>query len=392
MRGVQMNILNFESDVECLTKAELGELLKLNEKEINRSKKTILVEKFLTIHNDDLSKRKMYKKFSERFALHPTKVQELLHITPTERKRWTSDGKLKVSYYDAFNKWGKNIGFPMYDAYALSQITLKTIELWRNEHVIKVRENRSKAMTKSIKTRTKNKEIQRKFYDIEWHNMLKKWYQVNAELAATLQLAYWTVWLSRWAKEFQLKAYRARTKQDEYISNKENFYQFKNDAIQLLFRSPYAKLSFYSPPSPHKIINLHFCPIHYDNWVNLRQYDYYGKWEYFEDYKKEISKCQQCSYDQIDHYYSLYYLSIKNEKLEDYHFSFHTPYPIGKSIFPSKDKLEHIHHEEQEGIFRFGRTLFDEEKVIFTVKEIIKRYEDARRKFLLYFPDGGSEY
>ena len=41
-------------------------------------------------------------------------------------------------------------------------------------------------------------------------------------------------------------------------------------------------------------------------------------------------------------------------------------------------------HEEQEGMFRFGRTLFEEEKVVFKMKEVMKYFNEAMKKFDLY--------
>ncbi|UJL45236.1 hypothetical protein KFZ58_12545 [Virgibacillus sp. NKC19-16] len=220
--------------------------------------------------------------------------------------------------------------------------------------------------------------------------MLRKWFKESGELGATLQLSFWAVWLSRWAKEFQSKAFRARKKGDEYDRKKEQFYQSKNSVMELLMLSPYTQLSFYRPPFPHKRFNLHFCSDHYDRWCDLREFGYMSKWDYFDMYQKEITNCEACKYDQINDYYSLYYLSVKSEEVDDFHFSFHIPYPIGKNTFPPKHELKKVFHDEQEGIFRFGRTLFEEEKINFTEREVWKHFEDAREKFLLYFPSSST--
>ena len=81
-------------------------------KEIRKTKKAVLVTMFLSKHSDELSKRKVYKNYSSRFALHPTKVQELFNITSAERKRWTGERKLKVDHYDSFRKMGQNHRIP----------------------------------------------------------------------------------------------------------------------------------------------------------------------------------------------------------------------------------------------------------------------------------------
>lgn len=381
-----MKLINFKNDVELLTKDEIGRALNLEAKDIHKNKKANLVGMFLEQHSDNLSIRKMYKNYSYRFALHPTKLQDILDITSTERKRWTSEGKLKVDHYDSFYKWGRDNGFPMYDAFEISKITAETIEVWRSEHKKNVRENRKNAIERSISTRKRNQVIQRKFYEKEWKEMLSKWFKVNGELGVTLQLSFWTVWLSRWAKEFQSKSFRARTRGVQFNNKKEQFYELKNDAMELLMRSPYTKLSFYSPHSPHKIFNLQFCSNHYSIWCDLREFEYVGKWDFFQMYEKAITSCPGCAFDQVADYYSLYYLSVNSVELEDFRFSFHIPYPIGKNIFPPQHDLEKVFHKEQEGVFRFGRSLFEEEKIIFTEKEVLNHFNEARDKFLLYFP------
>jgi hypothetical protein len=51
---------------------------------------------------------------------------------------------------------------------------------------------------------------------------------------------------------------------------------------------------------------------------------------------------------------------------------------------PLKDNLPRVHHTEQEGMFRFGRSLFEEEKIVFKEKEVLKHFQEAVQKFSLY--------
>jgi hypothetical protein len=88
--------------------------------------------------------------------------------------------------------------------------------------------------------------------------------------------------------------------------------------------------------------------------------------------------------EEISHYYSLYYLIIEDNENKELSFSFHIPYPIGKNIFPSPKELQKVIHEEQEGMFRFGRTLYQEEKITFKEKEVEKRMEKTLTKYKLY--------
>ncbi|WP_157273126.1 hypothetical protein [Neobacillus bataviensis] len=110
----------------------------------------------------------------------------------------------------------------------------------------------------------------------------------------------------------------------------------------------------------------------------IRKDDYISKWDYFWMYEKEIRKCPSCTYDTNEDYYSLFFLSISSGAFT---FSFHTPYPIGQDQFPAPASLEKVVHEEQEGLFRFGRGLFEEEKVIFSEKSILQFFYESLEKY-----------
>jgi hypothetical protein len=49
----------------------------------------------------------------------------------------------------------------------------------------------------------------------------------------------------------------------EYEKNEQSHYERKNQAIQLLAQSPFAKLSVYRPEEPDKI-QVQFCPSHFE--------------------------------------------------------------------------------------------------------------------------------
>ncbi len=86
-------------------------------------------------------------------------------------------------------------------------------------------------------------------------------------------------------------------------------------------------------------------------------------------------------------YYSLYFLEVMDDRIPEYRFSFHIPYPIGKEFFPPKQALKNVVHAEQmDSIFRFGRALFEDEKVIYTEKTVRKQFQEAIVKYELYFP------
>ncbi|MEJ1517775.1 hypothetical protein R3O67_31850 [Bacillus cereus] len=373
-------------DLDKLTKDDLGEYLSLEKKELRKLKKHELVEKIMdNIKDNELLQRKLYKDFEITFSLYPSVVEEMLGITKTERNRWRDERKLKVVGKGSFRKGSNYIEYDLFDVIQINSITPEMIESWREKHKEKVSESRKKGTQQAASTRKKNEEVQRKFYEEEWKPMLVKWRGTDGFLAATLQLAYWTVWVSRWAKEFQEKAYRAKSKQDEYEDKKEEFYELKNEAIQLLSCSPHTKLSFYEPDEPHRVGHIHLCEHHYQWWYEVRQGFDYPIWAYYVDNRKIINKCKGCQAEIIRDYYSLYYLEVGDEKLPDFTFSFHTPHPIGRDFFPTKSELpKATGHTEQEGMFRFGRSLFDEEKVIFREKEVRKHLEEAIVTFEMY--------
>lgn len=369
-------------DIRKLTKHQIGELLNLTQKEVVSTKKDQLLSTLTKeLKDNDHLIQKIYKNFSFDLGIHPNKVEKYLNITKTERFRWTEQKKLRVVRYSSFNKWGKTLDYPIYDTYQIKNISQEQIVTWRQEHKKEVEENRKKAVHKALITRKLNNKKNKDFYENKWKKLLKDWYTNDNRLGASLQLAYWTMWVSRWAKEFQLLALDARINKDKYIEKKELFYEMKNVAIQRLIASPYTKISFYQPQAADKITHLEFCPDHFQLWLQEREFDYVSKQEFYYSYIKDIHKCVSCELDIEKNYYSLYFISIL---FGEYHFSFHTPYPIGKSYLPPKDSLPLILHEEQEGLFRFGRSLIGEEKIIFKEKEVIKYFNEALTKFDLY--------
>ena len=368
--------------LEQLSKEEMGELLGRNEKDVLKMKKAELfkeLKKNVGSNKDYL--REIHLKFASKFSMHPTDVEDLLGITKTERQHWTEDGKLKVATYGMFTKWGKNIKYPRYDFLHTHSVTPSKLESWRTQREKEKKRNRKKAIKKAQITKKKNEDLQKQFFDEEWPKMLERWYQMDEGLGVSLQLSFWTMWISRWAKEMQLKSRRARAKKKEYIEIKDKFYEYKNESIANLIESPYSEVAFYRPDNPDRITYLEFCPKHFDWWLREREFDYVPKWEFYAFNQKAIHKCESCTVNIEKDYYSLFYIKVAHEELEDYSFSFHTPYPLGKYFFPSIAEMKKVNHQEQEGLFRFGRSLFDEEKSIFRVNEVEEQFDKAMTKY-----------
>jgi hypothetical protein len=336
-----------------------------------------------------------YARFLETFkhelAFGPWDVEKVLGCTPTERKRWVADGKLPILDYRTFHVAARDIEYPIYDRRVITEITPETLALWRSEHQALVKIRRKTGTQKAIESR-KEHQHSRKAFRATWQTMVTVWTsQGSPELAATFQLAYWTVWASRWAKENQGKKLEAIKYRERYHDQEQIWYQRKNKAFHLLIHTPYAHLSFYRPEEPDKM-TLHLCDEHYED---KREIGYMTKWEYYELFRKEVRQCPNCLVHEEQDYYSLYFLEIKADAFPGLRFSFHTPYPIGKSLgFPRPSKLPKVDHsdqEQEEGLFRFGRALLADEKIIYREQDVQAHFEAALAEFLKYFPQKQPE-
>jgi hypothetical protein len=369
-------------DCEILTKDQIGSIL--NIKAGKHKKDELLLQLIAHLSGNEVAIRKLYQEYADTLALHPTKLEQILGITPTERKMWTEAKRLPVLEYRYFKKWGKTIEYPVYDRFRVYNITPQIIEKWRQANKEKTHQNRAKGAQRAQQTKKRNESARASFKN-EWKKLLASWHKIDPELAATFQLAYWTVWVSRWAKEYQSRAVRAIKNQHEYRAKMDKFYEKKNQAIELLLNPPFKSIAFYRPESPDKI-TLHLCDYHYEMWRDERSMaGYIDKWNFFNIYKKEILKCGECDYHADRDYYSLFYLKVKDPRIPEFKFSFHTPYPIGKDIFPAINKLPAVEHVEQDGLFRFGRPLFNDEKVIYREHDVLKNFNNAILNFNLYF-------
>jgi hypothetical protein len=62
----------------------------------------------------------------------------------------------------------------------------------------------------------------------EFKKVLASWYKVDSKLGVTFELAFWIVWVSRWAKENQLKSCTAKSKKEECLFGRGLFEDEKN--------------------------------------------------------------------------------------------------------------------------------------------------------------------
>ncbi|MGK7876712.1 MAG: hypothetical protein AB4426_26490 [Xenococcaceae cyanobacterium] len=288
-----------------------------------------LIDKLLELPQPEIQSFACF--FASELTLHPVDVQELLDCTTTERRRWTDEGKLRVLGYQDFD-YGS---YPVYDLVSTALISSETIEQWRLQHRERTKQHRRQGIQKAAQTRKENV-TKRQIFQFQYDNAINQWKAAAPDAVDILRLAYWTLWCSRWAKTYQLKAKRARKYWEEYSDRSDYFYELKNKAIEILNVSPYARLGFYRPAFP----------------------DRYGEKDY----------------------YSLFYTELVVPGVDEI-FSFHTPYPVGQDIFPFPNELPLVHHQEEEGLFRFGRPLEDEEFVTHTEKNVLNNFHDAIANF-----------
>lgn len=346
-----------------------------DEKECKKTKKPELVQRIKDLlGKDELARRRFYKTFAEEISLSPATVEGLLKCTRTERLRWTSEGKLPVVCYDSW-KYGD---FPCYDRWALEHISQEKLAKWREEHAKKVKANRAAASAKAKETKKKNKAIRSEAGEA-LKKMLVAWSKDSLEEGAMLELAFWTMWASRWAKLNELKKRRARTeeKKNSYAESVDAWYSFKDDALRVLSQSLLAKVSFYRPENPDKV-SVFFCEEHMEEIRDMREwYGYFPVIDAFYDNPKKYRKCPNCIVEEEKDYYSLYYIEIAKG---DFRFSFHVPYSIGKEYLPDWHTLPQVSQEENEGVFRFGRPISEDEMIVYTERKVSEKLDVALEK------------
>ena len=268
---------------------------------------------------------RFWETFKSELAVDPVELEETLKCSTAERQQWIEQGKLPILEYRSFRKSGIHLEYPVHDRRFILSLTQTDINNWRQEPKGLIQNNRQTAAP----INPEENEQSRVAFSSAWEKIISDWKeQGSAEISATFQLAYWTVWASRWAKENQLNS-KAIEYNEIYETNQQEWYDRKNQAVKLLIEMPYAMLYFYRPPGADKLY-LELCDDHQD----MMKDDYYwDKWDFFYQNRKLVNKCRECVYCETKDYYSLYYLEIKSDKFPDFSFSFHTPYTIGQKIF-----------------------------------------------------------
>lgn len=356
---------------DFVKKQELIDYLKIDNKKISYNAALELLEN--KIKSNKSFKKRFYKDFNVSY--HPAEVEYILNCTKSERTRWTEEKKLNVVDYKDF-KYGM---FPLYDAFQIDSIDNSKIEKWRESHKNTVKKNRESAAKKAANTRKKNNDI-KKAEKLKILNEIETWNNIDPVASKIFELSYYTMWISRWAKHYQQK---------KDLKNKKYYYDLKKDSIMLLKKASvkypqYFDISFYGPKKK-KIKSMKLCENHYDEFELFFGYEYHTKDDilrYIKANEDEICSCPYCDYDADDQYYWLYCLKVKCDEIENTSFSFHIPYSIGNAFFEEPEKYRKVAHKEQEGIFRFGRTLKENEYIVHTEDHTLSNFKNAYQNLI----------
>lgn len=322
-------------------------------------KKSLHKEDMISLLRQKLRKKTDIEAFCDRFpketALRSDEVVRVLGCTKPEVSRWTQEGKLSVVYKKEFRMYGKTLEVNMYDSkQVLFGITDKKIEKWRNDHNKETEKNRNQGAVKAKTTKAIHAKIKAQ-ERIKLDNAQKEWEQIGKEARHIMTLAYWTMWINRWAKKHQIAKDDVR---------KNFFYRKKESALRYLWGSKYAEVSFYRPEHPDKTIR------------EYRDDDYEEDFDYDDFYFLDDEKDRE--YEEVvleKDYYSLYYIKLSCPEKPTYKFSFHIPYSIGKDFLPDPESLPMVIHRENEGMFRFGRPVSKYEMISHTEKNVLKNFD-----------------
>lgn len=363
-----------------LSKAQLMEFLGIPKK-TKVAKELLIVQVLSCIETNPLEHARLLDSFVFELAVGPTELEELLECSTVERKRWVKEGKIPILEYRTFRKAGQDLKYPVHDRRMILHIDQDDIQRWREEYSVQVQEHKKIGVQVAVERRKVNQHLRQQF-QVSWCEMVFLWIQQGSlELAAVLQLAFWTAWASRWAKENHLKSLRGTKHALLYATRREEWYRRKNEALHILSQTPYTWLSFYRPENPDKI-TIRLCDEHYEEKI---EGFYEDKWDFYAVHRATIKSCPHCFVNVEKDYYALYYLQITTAIFPEIHFSFHTPYPLGKKLFPAPKTLPLVVHMEQDGIFRFGRILFPYEKITHREKDVQKYFEQALKEVQRFY-------
>jgi hypothetical protein len=107
------------------------------------------------LETDQTTRAQFFEVFKCELAVPPWECESLLACTPTERKRWTEEGKLPVLDRRSFRKAGSWMEYPVFDRRVILGLPHSELDLWRAEHQALIKEHR-RAGTRTAAARRKD--------------------------------------------------------------------------------------------------------------------------------------------------------------------------------------------------------------------------------------------
>lgn len=151
----------------------------------------------------------------------PWQIEKALNITPSERRKWQKDGRLKVEKYITIYHAGQYIDVPYFSPEVLN-IPGEVIEAWREQDYEakkeKMKAAKKTAVEKARKTISERKEILGKLQE--------QAEELGLYSGTALKAAFWARLASRWAKKQQIKDSMKRT------TEPEEMYEIKDNIIK----------------------------------------------------------------------------------------------------------------------------------------------------------------
>jgi lambda repressor-like predicted transcriptional regulator len=392
--------------LERITRPKLVEFLDLPQS-IKIPKQELVARLSHTIDSDPSEQERLLDFCAVELAVEPKELEVILGCTTSERRRWSKEGKLPAVGVRR-SKISRGVSYEIYERRAVLAITPEEVRAWRAEHEEVVKSNRRAGAAEGLEARRETLREKKEMREAEgnWRGTLDELRRQGQELlAATLELCYWTVWASRWAKTNELAARGSNGRDLEHERLRDSWYGRKNKAVEHLSRAPFARLSFYRPARPDKL-ELRLCRFHLDDYRGGMSGEHgFGRWsepyenvrEFYNFNRDDVDSCGDCEVHVLEGYYSLYFLEVRAPEPYDAHFSFHTPYPVGRHFLPDPSALpvvEHVEDEshfsgpgefawgEQRPAFRFGRSLRGIEEKVFDEETVMEKFDLALKAFL----------
>lgn len=307
--------------------------------------------------------------------LAPYHIEQALQITKAERLRWTQAGRLKVVGKGSFYKGRTLIEYPLFSRTAIRALSAETIARWRAEDAAATARKRKEGAARAVQTRKRNVRL-REEEQTRIDTLAREAARTLGDLTAVplVKLAIYAQLASRWAKRFQSL---------DRSTDSQHFYDLKDAALRVIAASPYARIAYV--PSDQAKYHVDLCAFHYDEWREFRHYDRYVRfWDWVDMESDVLKACPDCDFHADYTYWALYLIELVAGELR---LSFHVPHSIGVHYLPSPKGLEKLPDESEEGMFRYGRPVDEEEMLLHPAPKV----ETAIQALLQLFQPAAQE-